>query len=498
MANRKNPFMKFIPDFDEEAEAFLTKYECTEAITKPMPVPIWDIAKKMALEVIQTECLSHDDSVQGAIVFDDGIIDVYDWNAQEYVGYEVHSGMVFVEACIDNVGRINNTLAHECFHWYKHRNYFTYNRTHHSDDSGFAFRCEKAKVGISNETLSYTDEERMEWQARTIAPKILMPKKAASELLQQLIKKSEGFVNRSEATELMIAEFAETFSVSKQSAAIRMGELGFTNALELYQYDNGIQVAQNQNCYSSIAKKHQQPISFAKAFQLYYKNDFLKTVLDTGAFCYTSDGYFSLREQKYVTESNGKYVLTEYAKQHLSECTIDFATKLTIDHTCFVCAVGGTMFRAGIPYEENNSFESTAQNTELYNKATDFEKRFSRTKSQHHTANERLWQFMQDAHWNTSVFQSKTNLDAMNYSRVQKPNHKFKIEQLVSMGIGLALTAQEMQEVLQLAGSCFSPTDHSQQAYAYLFSAYSGKSIDECNAFLKTVNVPLLGSQQRL
>lgn len=498
MANRKNPFMEFIPDFDEEAEAFLTKYECTEAITKPMPVPIWDIIKKMSLEVIQTECLSHDHSVQGAIVFDDGIIDVYDWNAQEYLGYEVHSGMVFVEACIDDVGHINDILAHECFHWYKHRNFFTYNRTHYSDDSGFAFRCEKTKMGTSNETLSYTDEERMEWQARTIAPKILMPKKAASQLLQQLIERSEGFVNRSEATELMIEEFAETFKVSKQSAAIRMGELGFTNALEFYQYDNDIPFNLNKNRYSWVAKRHHQPILFAKAFQLYCSNDFLKTVLDTGAFCYTVDGYFSLREQMYVIESNGKYALTEYAKHHLFECTIDFAKKLTIDHTRIQCAASGTMFRAGIPYEEKDLFESTAQNTELYNKAVDFEKRFSRAKSQHQTANERLWKFMQDAHWNTSVFQSKTNLDAINYSRVQKPDHKFKIEQLVSMGVGLALTAQEMQEVLQLAGSCFNPTDHSQQAYAYLFSAYSGKSIDECNAFLNTVNVPLLGSQQRL
>lgn len=156
------------------------------------------------------------------------------------------------------------------------------------------------------------------------------------------------------------------------------------------------------------------------------------------------------------------------------------------------------MFRAGIPYEERDSIESTAQNTELYNKAADFEKRFNRAKSQHQTANERLWHFIQDAHWNTSIFQSKTSLDAMSYTRVQKPEHKFKMEQLVAIGVGLALTAQEMQEVLQLAGSCFSPTDRNQQAYAYLFSAYSGKSIDECNAFLETVNVPLLGSQQRL
>ncbi len=173
-----------------------------------------------------------------------------------------------------------------------------------------------------------------------------MPKKAALLLLQQLEKKAEGFVNRAEATELMIIEFAETFNVSKQSAAIRMGELGCTNALEFFKYETDLQISQRRNRYGSAAKRYQQPISFEKAFQLYYSNDFLKTVLNTGAFCYTVDGYFSLREQKYVTESNEKYALTEYAKQHLSECTIDFVKKLTIDHTRIQFAASGTMFRA--------------------------------------------------------------------------------------------------------------------------------------------------------
>ena len=40
-----NPFKVFIPDFEAEAENFLKKY-CSEALTTPMPVPIWDIAQK--------------------------------------------------------------------------------------------------------------------------------------------------------------------------------------------------------------------------------------------------------------------------------------------------------------------------------------------------------------------------------------------------------------------------------------------------------------------
>lgn len=71
----RNPFIRYIPDLDVEAERFLYAYGYQSAITTPMAVPIWDISKRMSLEVIQTECLSYDDSVQGAIAFSDGIID---------------------------------------------------------------------------------------------------------------------------------------------------------------------------------------------------------------------------------------------------------------------------------------------------------------------------------------------------------------------------------------------------------------------------------------
>lgn len=66
--------MRYIPDLDAEAEKFLSAYGYENAITIPMSVPIWDIANRMSLEVIQTECLSYDDSVQGAIAFSDGIM----------------------------------------------------------------------------------------------------------------------------------------------------------------------------------------------------------------------------------------------------------------------------------------------------------------------------------------------------------------------------------------------------------------------------------------
>jgi hypothetical protein len=490
----RNPFMRYIPDLDAEAEKFLSAYGYEDSITVPMPVPIWDIAKRMSLEVIQTECLSYDDSVQGAIAFSDGIIDVYDWNSQELVGYEVHAGIVFIDATIGNAGRIRNTLAHECFHWYKHRHYFNYNRVNNNGQE-FAFRCEKSNAKSSGQIAFHTDTEIMEWQAKMMAPRILMPKKAAITLLADLMKRSEGFINRTEVAELMVTEFANTFEVSRQSAAIRMVELGFTDAEPYCSYDNAETDFADGAKYRSQAKAHRKPVDLLTAFKVYSENEMLRETLHTGAFIY-ADGYFVLNDQLYVSfEKDSGATLTTYAKDHLAECTLDFSTKLISTALCH--AATPLLYRNDLEFETRASLDANTQNTELFNKAKDFEKRFRCSRATHKTATQWLWERMQEEHWNSAIFQANTNLDAMNFTRVQKPDHKFKIGALVAMGVGLRLTLAEMDEVLSLAGLSFDPNDRDQQAYAYLFSGCFGQDIDKCNEFLREINVPELGSQQR-
>ena len=55
-----------------------------------------------------------------------------------------------------------------------------------------------------------------------------------------------------------------------------------------------------------------------------------------------------------------------------------------------------------------------------------------------------------------------------------------------------------MEEVLSLGGITFIKGYREHEAYKYLFTAFYGKDIDECNGFLREVDVPLLGTQQRL
>lgn len=498
MLNRENPFKVYVGDFEVEAEAFLRKYQCEDAIENPQPIPIRDIATRlMSLAIIDSECLSLDGSVQGAITFTKGIVDVYDWTTEDYIGYPADGPSLFIDSDIINEGRINNTIAHECYHWWRHRNYFNYKRTHENSVE-FGIRCDRRMPRRNVGSGQWTDVERMEWQARTIAPKILMPRHATKKKIDQLyieIVPPGGYSGRKGVTEVVIERLSEFYKVSKQSAAIRMVELGYQEAQDYCTTDFNPEGA-GKNRRRSNAVKHQQPITQHDAFKQYLENDFFRAIIDTGAFCFV-DGYFVLKNDQYISYENGKPTLTFYAKSHLHECTIDFSSKLFGEAYLIHDASAHMMYRSDTIFKEEPSCDSNPQNTELYNKAIEFERKFARSKKTHKTASEMLKEYMADAHWNASSFQTHTQMDAINYTRVQQNYQKFTLRPLVTMGYCLGLDEIEMEEVLNAAGLTFNPTDEEQQAYKFLFSAFPERDLDVCNDFLEAKGFHKLGSQSR-
>lgn len=498
MRNDKNPFMPFVEDFEAEAEAFLRKY-CKEVLDSPQATPIREIAQKqMNLDIVDTESLSPDDSIQGAIAFTAGIIEVYDWSSEEYIGYEITQPTVFLDSDILNPGRANNTLAHECYHWYKHRAYFRYRNTHKLG-SEFAFRCLSVEQRERNE--QWSDIEKMEWQARTIAPKILMPQCTVRMLISERLGNDCNDNIQQSALKVIVEEIARIYNVSRQSAAIRVSELGYTQVLELYNSEAVVTDRQHHKS-STAAKFHQQPIDEVSVFQLYMSNEFLKATLDTGAFCY-AEGFFVLRDEKYVLPSDDTLYLTEYARLHLSECTLDFSYKLVCSRTSVRDVQ--YMFRTDAEYKKLPSYDSNTQNMDEYNKAlakalndadSEFQAQLKRNRLVNETTSQRMCKYMDAAHWNTSIFQSKTLLAPMDYTRVYQ-NHKFKVPSYTAMAVGLELTLHETEEALRLSGLGYDNSNDTDYAYMYILSAFHGCSIDECNAVLEKLNAKPLGTKSK-
>jgi Zn-dependent peptidase ImmA (M78 family) len=127
-----------------------------------------------------------------------------------------------------NVGCFNNTMAHEAFHWHKHRHYHILKSVQPIDK----LVCPSDEPD-EKEQIQWSDEDWMEWQARGIAPRILMPVETVKTVFDQVITESQN--NPFIAADLMppdrwvIEQMAAFYKVSKQAAGIRLTELGLLN-----------------------------------------------------------------------------------------------------------------------------------------------------------------------------------------------------------------------------------------------------------------------------
>lgn len=219
--------------FDEEANDFLIEY-CPEAIKTPMAVPIMDIAcDKMGLAVITDVRLSEDFSIFGQMCFTDGLATIYDKEEDEYRNIKVGRGTMFVDPdtyFLRNLGCVNNTIAHECYHWFRHRNYHTLQNLLDGTQA-VACRCPSQNKD-DHYTKTWTEEDWMEWQANGIAPRILMPKQTVQTAAESFLNESQSnlFVKCGimSTAQFVIEKLSDFYGVSKTSVGIRLAELNIS------------------------------------------------------------------------------------------------------------------------------------------------------------------------------------------------------------------------------------------------------------------------------
>jgi len=216
--------------FDHAAECFLMD-TCKEALERPMPVPIVEIArKKLGLRVLTDYHLSEDLSILGMCCFTTGVVDVYDKEEDEFREMVVRRGTILIDPdtyFLRNLGCFDNTLSHECVHWHDHR-FYHFAQAGVNQGTAIACRCPVESKDESTQQ-TWTDEDWMEWQANGIAPRILMPKKTFPQQIENIkrdIVSVEGLHHL--ADKAIIKRAADFFRVSLQSATIRVEELGIT------------------------------------------------------------------------------------------------------------------------------------------------------------------------------------------------------------------------------------------------------------------------------
>ena len=200
---------------EKEAERFLTQY-CREALERPQAVPIRQIAEeKMSINLIVDKSLSDDLSVFGETVFVDSDVDVLADGEPEQL--HCKAGTVLLDPDVlmmRNMGSYNFTLAHEVYHWYAHRAYMLLRMANTGQESAVQ------QCYVYNNGSSRTPAALAEIQANAVAARILMPCRAVVRKYKELQEKYGT------AEEMMAADLAIFFEVSKQAMRIRLETLG--------------------------------------------------------------------------------------------------------------------------------------------------------------------------------------------------------------------------------------------------------------------------------
>lgn len=506
--------------YDKVAADFLTHYGCSQYLTTPMPVPIFDIARKrVGLSIRTSQQLSENCDVLGTIAFFDGDVEVYDPGTKSYIAYAVKRATVLIDSTIDNEGRANNTMAHECVHWHIHRHYF--DLLHKKVDStDIAFRC-PARISDGDEATQ--DEERMEKQARGVAPRILMPKIATKKKLQEIFEMHhyrDDMSNRVYVLTKIVDELAAFFHVSKQSAKYRMVDLGclrLDGAQEICPYNCNPAIwdfAEHPLTVKTTSRPLTRHISHEHAFSEFSKNDGFRELLQSAMFRYV-DNAFVINDPKYVHQvDDGVYKLTPYAINHPQECTLLFkyTVSVTIDPTKFQSSMLGFLTRVETDYNKLPRYYPNVQNDTVFDTAKAKEQalqkafqnvreefgKFMTSRQAVAPATsfwERVEQIRNAKGFSKNKFKNLSGLDDQTVSRLGKGG-TVTMRTGIAVCFGLDLDVSEARALLALAKLAFGK-DKESLAYEYVLSIFQGCALDERNDVLQTLGVEQIGVRSK-
>lgn len=336
-------------DLDVIAEEILEKYY-PEALETPVAINPNTMAERMGIE-IKTAKLSENDNIFGQMCFESCSYINYESNRTETARRKT---MLIDPNCflMRGYGFFNNTIIHECVHWEKHRFYFDLQRQFNSENCFI-------KCGSENMGENY---KWMEKQANQLAPRILMPRKTVIKFVNTFIFENRDYFSGENSIELfekIITEVAQLYNVSKQSAKIRLQELGIKEAEEIFNFNNGRYVIAHSFDRNAIKNGETYTINLNDVLDEYENNEKFRSIIRSGNFIYI-DCHFCIYDKKYVNEEGR---LTNYALTHIDECCLKFKVRKINEEIHYK---EGTLFRDDLVERLiKATYSEEAQNEEL-------------------------------------------------------------------------------------------------------------------------------------
>ena len=308
----------------------------------------------------------------------------------------------------------------------------------------------------------------MEWQANSLAPRLLMPDWVTKFIANEWLLRYEP-LSSNLRMERTIDQLCRFFDVSRQMAKIRMKELGFEGAEGAFAY----------------YETRRYNIGFDNAVREASRNPLFWKAIASGFYTYV-ENCFVVRDRKYIyRDQDGVLRLTTYAKSHPDECCLSFVfqrSTQSMPYGMFRKAKDDEIFITGSELSPT-AFKKTTQTVASISQSLPLS--FGDTLS---------------AHMNRKGITLDQLAESSLLSRRQicryKTNAypKISLQTVICLCIGLKLHPLFAFDLVKKAGySLIDTTEHT--AYKIILTSMTTSSIHECNDCLKQLGLRPIGNE---
>ena len=218
---------------------------------------------------------------------------------------------------------VNFTIIHECVHYILHKKAFQLERLFNKK----AKKIECHIDGGGKTDSKATPIDWMEWQANSLAPRLLMPKDPFKKKVSELFDKYQLIIETNDYLDYygkIMYELADFYGAPIESVKIRLIELGYDFPLGCFIKIDDKNVPHHSFKKDSLFTNETFSISNHDAAKIVFLERYFKKNSLIDAYIYV-DAHLCINHPKYIMKNNlGGVTLTNYARRHMDECCLKF------------------------------------------------------------------------------------------------------------------------------------------------------------------------------
>ncbi len=470
-----------------------------EALKQPIKIDSEELARRIGLNVL-LRTISADGAVFGQIFFKTSEAELYDKENETFFKEIIRAKTILIDedaSFLYSLGTKNTTIVHECVHYLLHSKAFLFARLY--DRSLTRFKClvegNQKELVVDDKTTS-----SMEYQANTLAPKILMPYNTFKSKAQELINITKEDTGKSETIDVLeqvIIDLAKFFGVSRLSAKIRMIEVGYEEAVGTFTYIDGRYVKPHKCKKGVISRNQTACISMRDAAMLMLTNSEFNEVCNDGKYIFV-DSHFVLNIPEFVEkDENGYLHLTDYARYHIDECCLLFDISLkkdSIKETKYhsICVLNRdikTQFQYNIEF--HNGYEHYPNDKKTAYLLQAIKKEEALFKKMTNDYLECLKIAKDDRGLSFQDIAEEILMDEKTVRRIFKGESDSRIETLVAVCLALHLPPKVSEHIIKLSPLSFNQHEDKHLLYGFALRSLYGHSMKEIRNKLNQFGVQL-------